>query len=697
MAREPVGTAPVAPRENHSGASPTSASAPAPAAPAPTTARAGWPFAWLDRAAGAEGLGSFWRMPQLGTERGAARRTEVSVNPPRLAPGAPEDAEPPPSFDRLLHAAVGRLTAGLSPAALALAYADWATHLWAAPGKQQQLVEKAARKAVRFVTYAVRQGSEPDCAPCIEPLPQDQRFTDAAWRQWPFNFIYQGFLLHQQWWHNATTGIGGVSRHHEQVVSFAARQLLDIFSPVNFIATNPEVLAATLREGGQNLVRGTMNFMADWERTVAGRPPLGSEAFEPGTAVAVTSGEVVYRNRLIELIQYTPTTREVNAEPVLIVPAWIMKYYILDLSPGNSLVKYLVDRGHTVFMISWHNPGAQDRDLGLEDFLRLGVLAALDRVRAIMPEAKVDAVGYCLGGTLLAIAAAFLAREKSAVLNSVTLLAAQTDFTEAGELMLFIDDAQLSYLEDIMWDQGYLDTRQMAGAFQLLRSNDLVWSRVAHDYLMGRRSPMTDLMAWNADTTRMPYRMHSEYLRRLFLDNDLFEGRYNVDGRPIVLHDIRVPIFAVSTERDHVAPWRSVYKINLVSEADVTFVLTSGGHNAGIVSEPGHARRHYRLSRHETGAPYVDPETWYEVAPAQDGSWWPAWAAWLERPFEGTLPAAGPGARRQGPAAARQGARPLCSRALSPPNRGERRRDPLICIKAGASFPGRMMWCRVAQ
>ncbi|TPW00334.1 MAG: Poly-beta-hydroxybutyrate polymerase [Beijerinckiaceae bacterium] len=297
-----------------------------------------------------------------------------------------------------------------------------------------------------------------------------------------------------------------------------------------------------------------MNFWADWERAIGGGPPVGAGAFQPGERLAITKGEVVYRNRLIELIQYAPTTREVCAEPLLIVPAWIMKYYILDLSPGNSLVKYLVDSGHTVFMVSWHNPSAEDRDLGLNDYLRLGILDALNVIRAIVPECKVNAVGYCLGGTLLSIAAAYLAREENFILNSITLLAAQTDFTEAGELTLFIDDSQLNFLEDIMWEQGYLDIRRMAGAFQLLRSSDLIWSRVVHDYLMGQRSPMIDLMAWNADATRMPSRMHSEYLRLLFLHNDLFEGRYQVDGRPIVLGEIRVPIFAVSTERDHVAP-----------------------------------------------------------------------------------------------------------------------------------------------
>ena len=598
-----------------------------------------WPVPWLDT----EALTKFWPFPKQETSAAATALVEqIARNASETRDGL-EDIEPPTSIDRLIHAAIGHFTAGLSPASLALAYADWVMHLASAPGKQRQLVEKAVRKAVRLFTYAARHGSEPSAAPCIEPLPQDHRFRGPAWQQWPFNLIYQSFLLQQQWWHNATTGIAGVSRHHQEVASFVARQLLDVVAPTNFIATNPDLLEATIREGGLNLARGFMNYLEDWERAVAGRAAVGADAFVPGENVAVTRGEVVYRNRLIELIQYAPTTNEVFAEPILIVPAWIMKYYILDLSPQNSLVKYLVDRGHTVFMISWHNPTISDRDQGLEDYLRLGPLAALNAIRTIVPGRRINAMGYCLGGTLLAVAAAYLARNDGNDINSVTVLAAQMDFTEAGELMLFIDEGQLDFLEDVMWNQGYLDTRQMAGAFQLLRSNDLIWSRLAADYLMGRRSPMNDLMAWNADATRMPYRMHSEYLRRLFLDNDLFEGRYTIDGHAVALQDIRAPIFAVSTEQDHVAPWRSVYKINLVSGVDVTFVLTSGGHNAGIVSEPGHPNRRYRMSRRAPDRPYLDPDTWFEATKASDGSWWPSWAAWIEEKSTGRVepPAAG--------------------------------------------------------
>jgi polyhydroxyalkanoate synthase len=535
----------------------------------------------------------------------------------------------PDSIDRMTHALTGRATAAISPAAVALAYLDWAVHLASAPGKQMELAQKAVCKAVRFLIYAARSAAQPSCPCCIEPLPQDKRFVGEAWQPPPFNLIYQSFLLTQQWWYNATTGIRGVAPHSERAIEFIARQLLDVLAPSNFLATNPELLRATAEEGGANLVRGWINLIEDWERAVAGRKPVGADAYPVGEKVAVTRGKVIYRNRLMELIQYAPATPKVHAEPVLIVPAWIMKYYILDLSPQNSLVKYLVDRGHTVFMISWKNPDAEDRDLGMDDYLRLGVMDALQAVSTVVPEQKTHAVGYCLGGTLMAIAAAAMARDGDRRLASLTLLAAQTDFTEAGELMLFIDESQVSFLEDVMWEQGYLDTRQMSGAFQLLRSNDLIWSRMLKQYLLGKREPMSDLMAWNADATRMPYRMHSEYLRRLFLRNDLAEGRYLVGNRPVALTDIRVPVFAVGTTRDHVAPWRSTYKIHLLTDTDITYVLTTGGHNAGIVSEPGHAGRSFQMATKRATDRYDDPDAWQASMPVQQGSWWPAWHDWL--------------------------------------------------------------------
>jgi polyhydroxyalkanoate synthase len=532
-------------------------------------------------------------------------------------------------LDRVVHARIAQLTRGLSPETIVGSYLDWLIHLAASPGKQQRLIEKALEQWSRLALWAMSPAARAG-APCIEPLPQDRRFREPSWQQWPFNVIYQAFLLQQQWWHNATTGVRGVDRHHEQVATFVTRQLLDMVSPSNLLWTNPEALDKTARSGGTNLLQGARNWWEDAMRLVSNQPPVGADAFAPGRNVAVTPGKVVFRNRLIELIQYAPASETVFAAPVLIVPSWIMKYYILDLSPSNSLVKYLVDHGHTVFIVSWKNPDASDRDLGMDDYLRSGVQAAIDAVATIVPQRRIQAVGYCLGGTLLAIAAAAMARADDTRLNTLTLLATEVDFEQPGELSLFIDESQLTYLEDMMWEKGYLDGKQMAGAFALLNSRDLIWSRIVHDYVMGTRQPMTDLMAWNADATRMPYRQHSEYLRSLYLNNDLADGHYLVHGRPIALTDIRAPIFSVATQRDHVSPWRSVYKVHLLTDTQVTFCLTSGGHNVGVVSPPGPGvPRSYQLTTRASEDKYIDPDTWLTTTPSHEGSWWPTWESWL--------------------------------------------------------------------
>lgn len=574
--------------------------------------------------------------------------SDISSAPPPLTEAPTVSEGMADIIDRSTHAYVARLTGGLSPTALLGAYLDWASHLAFSPGRQLHLLEKGTRKATRLANSISRSLSDGASTNCIEPLPQDRRFSAPGWRQWPFDLISQSFLLQQQWWHNATTGVPGVTAQHEKIVEFASRQLLDMAAPSNFALTNPEVLKRTYERGGENLIDGFRNFLADWERSSGGRKPVGSEAFEVGRNVAISPGKVIYRNALIELIQYEPTTEKVRAEPILIVPAWIMKYYILDLSSSNSMVRYLVEQGYTVFMISWKNPDASDRDRTMEDYRRLGIMAALDAISAVAPQEQVHAVGYCLGGTLLSIAAATMARDSDERLKSITLFAAQTDFSEPGELALFINESQLGFLDDVMWQQGYLDARQMAGAFEILRSNDLVWSRIIHDYLMGERRPMNDLMAWNADSTRMPYRMHSEYLHKLFLDNELAAGRYHTDGRPVAISDIRVPIFAVGAELDHVAPWHSVYKINLLADTDITFLLASGGHNAGIVSEPGKSGRSYRIHTKARDDFYVDPDRWTLTVPKQDGSWWPAWVEWLDAHSGRMVPARSTGNAQAG-------------------------------------------------
>jgi polyhydroxyalkanoate synthase len=535
-------------------------------------------------------------------------------------------------LDRRWHAAVAPWTGGLSPVSLALAWADWAWHLGVSPGRQLELAARSGQLARDALATGDDERS-------VGAADEDPRFRDPAWTAWPFSALRAGFRASEAFWREAAVAPGMTQRHARQT-QFFARQWLDMLTPANGLFTNPVVLREVAASQGQRLVQGARNWAED-AAAAAGwieSPALAAaKQFEVGRDVAVTPGKVVLRNRLIELIRYDARTDRVHPEPVLMVPSWIMKYYILDLSPHNSLVRYLVEQGHTVYMLSWRNPDAADRDLTMDDYLRLGVLESLRTIgRLSARQQPVHAMGYCLGGTLLAIAAAALARpggvdafDDLPPLATLSLLAAQTDFSEPGELGLFIDESQVGYLRELTRSKGYLTGEQMAGSFQFLHSRELVWTRRMREYLMGEREQPNDLMAWNADHTRMPARMHNEYLTALYLRNALATGNYRVEGKVVSLNAIGQPLFVVGTERDHVSPWRSVYKLHHLCDAEITFVLTSGGHNAGIVSEPGHAGRHFRMARRATHGPWVEPDAWASQAPHSEGSWWPAWHAWL--------------------------------------------------------------------
>ncbi len=549
--------------------------------------------------------------------------------------------EPSPA-DMPLQLLLARMANGISPASVLLAQADWLSHLAASPAKQAELAASACHKLLQWMQYANQAcyGRSPSG---IETEPHDKRFSSPEWNLQPYKLLAQAFLLQERWWAEAGAGVRGVSRHHGEVAAFSVRQWLDMCAPSNFVPTNPEVLRKTVQTGGTNLAGGLSNWWQDAITLLGNGSPRGVERFAVGRDVACTPGRVVMRNRLVELIEYEPSTGKVDAEPVLIVPSWIMKYYILDLTPQESLVKYLVDKGHRVFMVSWRNPDSSDRNLGIEDYVQLGVVNSLEVVRKRTGGRKVHCAGYCLGGTLLGIAASAPETGVPAAMATLTLLAAQTDFAEPGELGLFIDESQIAFLENLMAERGFLDGRQMAGAFALINSRDLVWSRLVHEYLMGAETPMTALRAWNADATRLPARMHSQYLRGLYLNNDLAEGRFMVAGRPVSLADIKVPLFVLSTEQDHVSPWTSVYKINHLATAPVTFVLVSGGHNVGIVNPAsGPAAKpqaHYRIATDLAGAAPIDPQEWKEAAQLAQGSWWPAWHAWLRRHSSARVPA----------------------------------------------------------
>ncbi|MBL3564014.1 alpha/beta fold hydrolase [Rhodovulum sulfidophilum] len=555
--------------------------------------------------------------------------------------GHPKSDHPYETADRAGRAIQARMTSGASPNAAVAAWADWASHLARAPGRQMELAERAMRNGAKLAAHAAGWSAR---NPPFRPRSEDHRFTHPDWSRPPFSLWQQAFLAAQDWWDAAAEPARGTDPHSSDRVAFMARQMLDVLSPSNMPLTNPEILQETLRTGGANLMQGLQHLAEDMGAQAAGNPAPAPEGYAVGRNLAVTKGEVVFRNDLFELIQYAPRTETVHPEPVLIVPAWIMKYYILDLSPENSLISYLVEQGFTVFAMSWVNPTADYREVSLDDYRRDGVMAALEAVGRIVPEQKIHACGYCLGGTILSIAAATMARDGDERLGSITLLAAQTDFTEAGELMLFLDESQVAFLEDMMWDQGYLAQEQMAGAFRALRDEDLVWTRAVRRYLMGKEDEAFDISAWNADATRMPARMHSDYLRALFLDNRLTSGRFAVDGRVIALKDIRAPMFVIGTEKDHIAPWHSVYKVALFTQNELTFVLTKGGHNGGILSEPGHKGRYYRIGCRTPDTRYMDPDSWYARHPVQEGSWWQEWAGWLAArtgPAEAAPPAMG--------------------------------------------------------
>jgi len=546
-------------------------------------------------------------------------------------------------FDQQIRAALASLTGGLSVFSLWLAGADWALQTAIAPGK---VTHAMVDWATQWLEESQRLLPFSRAEPAIHAA--GPRFADKEWEAWPFRCWRDAFLRREAFWQSLTKDIDGLSRHHQRVVAFCARQWIDMSSPGNLWWMNPAVMRRARETGGMSFIRGAYHWIEDWGDMASrlpgasARPPV--LVYHPGKDVAITPGKVIFRNRLFELIQYAPSTPQVWRELVLIVPSWIMKYYILDLQPHDSLVRFLVAQGHTVYMMSWRNPREEARDTGLQDYLRDGILAALHEVHGRCDGARVHTVGYCLGGTLLAIGAAKLARDNGGdPLASITLFAAETDFSDPGELGLFIDKSAVATLDALMRHQGYLDGPQMTSAFQMLNARDLVWSRMMSEYLLGQRMRANDLISWNRDTTRLPYQLHSDCLHKLFLGNELAEGKLCVAGRPVALSDIKRPIFMVGTEHDHVSPWRSVYKLHLLTATALTFLLTSGGHNAGIVSELRHPRRRYRVAMRPAGAPYRSPDQFLACAEYREGSWWPAWSDWLAAHSSTHCPARDPG------------------------------------------------------
>ena len=531
------------------------------------------------------------------------------------------------AIDALYQARVARYTLGISPASVTCAFYAWRAHLKQSPGKMLELMSLPTSYTTEFWRSFFKEND--DSKDDDAQAPEDPRFKSENWALWPWRLYKHVFARHQDWWHHAIQDVPGLDDQSQRIVAFTLRQILDAFCPANFPLTNPDLAIETFDKKGKNLAKGVLNALKDLNHAKIDPLSNKTQHFQVGHNLAVTPGYVVYQNELMELILYAPQTEFVFQEPILITPAWIMKYYVLDLSPSNSLVKWLVEKGHTVFMISWKNPDKDDAHLSMDDYQNRGVMAALEVITKTCPKSKIHLMGYCLGGTLAMITAATMALNEDTRLKSLSLLAAQGDFSDAGELMVFITSSQISFLKNIMKVHGYLDTKMMAGAFQMLRSYDLIWSKMVNDYLHGLKRADVDLMTWNADTTRMPATMHGQYLERLFLKNDFSQGHYTVGKRAVAPENIHLPIFAVGADQDHVAPWQSVYKIHLMINTDITFILTKGGHNAGIISEPGHKGRFFFQHERKQSESYIGPEEWLKKAERFEGSWWISWQDWL--------------------------------------------------------------------
>ncbi|MEO7038423.1 MAG: class I poly(R)-hydroxyalkanoic acid synthase [Candidatus Elarobacter sp.] len=495
---------------------------------------------------------------------------------------------------------------------------------------QLEFGKRLSDVALATTVAAPLEGEAPVPRAIVAPEPGDRRFANEAWANNPyFDALKQAYLLATKAVMETIETAEGIDPTTRRRIRFFAKQFCDAMSPTNIPWMNPEVLEATLRTGGANLQLGLQNVEADLKQNEGRAALVDASAFEVGRNVATTPGKVVFRNELIELIQYTPTQPEVFARPLVIVPPWINKFYILDLQPENSFVKYALDAGRNTFVISWRNPDSSMRHLTMADYLRLGPLTASRVAAEIAGSRTVDIIGYCIGGTLTAMLLAYVQRMELALINTATFFAALVDFTDPGDIIAFLSDEALAHIDEQMKEHGFLSGREMADTFNMLRSNDLIWSVAVNRYLLGKGAPAFDLLYWNSDATRIPAAVHSYYLRRMYRNNDLIKvDALDVDGVPIDLHRVTVPTYCVATSEDHIAPWRSVYAMTQLFSGDTTFRLGASGHIAGIISQPGKKKAAWwGLPLGSPNPPA--PDAWFTSAAKHDGSWWPDWTAWL--------------------------------------------------------------------
>ena len=511
------------------------------------------------------------------------------------------------------------------------------------PQRTVELQTSLGKAYLDLWASAVRRLAGESTVPVATPAAGDKRFSDPEWSQNQFfDFLKQAYLLTAQWADKLVANAADLNPHTKQKAEFYVRQITNALAPTNFVLTNPELLRETLTSNADNLVRGMHMLAEDIERG-GGHLKIrqsDSSMFEVGRNLAVTPGKVIYQNELMQLIQYAPSTETVLKRPLLIVPPWINKFYVLDLTPEKSFIKWCVDRGLTVFCISWVNPDERLAQKTFDDYVRQGPLEALDAIKQATGEDKLHAIGYCVGGTLLAITLATMAARGDERIASATLFAAQVDFTHAGDLKVFVDEEQVSALEKRMAERGYLDSRSMATVFNMLRSNDLLWPYVINNYLKGKAPFPFDLLYWNSDATRMPAANHSFYLRNCYLDNRLVKGRMSIDNTPVDLKRVRIPIYNLATREDHIAPAKSVMFGSKFFGGDVRFVVAGSGHIAGVINPPDKNKYQYWTGPKPRNA---DIDDWLAKAKEHPGSWWPYWLLWITKQSPTEVPARPPG------------------------------------------------------
>ena len=514
---------------------------------------------------------------------------------------------------------------------IAQAFMDMMAKLLANPYKLAQAQMNLVWDYFSLWQHSMMRVAGLSASPVAAPEKSDKRFKDEEWEQhFLFDFIKQSYLIAARHIHDTVSGVDGLDEQTQKKVTFYTRQYIDALSPSNFAMTNPEVFRETVKSHGQNLLKGLNNLLRDVEEGGGNLrvKMTDTSAFELGKNVATTPGKVVFQTEMMQLLQYTPSTDKVLKRPLLIVPPWINKFYILDLREKNSYIKWAVDQGHTVFVISWVNPDEHLAAKSFDAYVKEGVIAALDAIEQQTGEKEVNAAGYCLGGTLLATTLAYLAAKRQKRIASATFFTTMTDFTDPGELGVFIDEGQVSSLEKKMFERGYLEGSEMAGTFNMLRANDLIWSFVVNNYLLGKDPFPFDLLYWNSDSTRMPATMHSFYLRTMYMENRLIEpGGIEIDGTPIDLGKIKVPCYFISTIEDHIAPWKSTYMGARRFGGPTRFVLGGSGHIAGIVNPPAANKYGYWLNPSAKLAETAD--AWLEGAQQNPGSWWTDWQAWV--------------------------------------------------------------------